>query len=576
MLIGMGGGAASSMATGANTADLDFDSVQRGNAEIERRAQEVIDRCWQLGAGNPILSIHDVGAGGLSNALPELVHGGGAGGTFELREIPSEEPGMSPREIWCNEAQERYVLAIAPSSLAAFRAICERERCPFAVVGTRQCAKRAGGARRALRQHAGRRSARRDPRQAAEDDARRRARRARRCPRSILSAVDLADAIYRVLQLPAVADKTFLVTIGDRTVGGLCSRDPMVGPWQVPVADVAVTLMDYRGLRGRSDGDGRAHAARADRCAGVGPHGGRRSDHQHRGRRHRRDLATSSSRRTGWRPPAIRARTRRSTTPCAPSRIETCVALGVVDPGRQGFDVDAHDVERGRRRARGDGAGVARSCPRSRRVATCARRLTPLLRDRRLRDRAARRRERPPAPRRLRTGAGLRPARQRRAGPRRSVAPGGVLRARATASRRAPRVSRRLPTADCWWRCSRWRSARTAGSTSRSHGDLLPALFAEELGAVVQVRRADAGALMRDAREAGIGAHDRRRAHGQATACAFVRRDRVAVRRVAHRAAPRLVVDHARDAAPARQPGGGRPGIRAHRRRARSAACSRG
>ncbi len=139
MLIGMGGGAASSMATGANTADLDFDSVQRGNAEIERRAQEVIDRCWQLGAANPILSIHDVGAGGLSNALPELVHGGGVGGTFELRAIPSEEPGMSPREIWCNEAQERYVLAIAPADLERFRAICERERCPFAVVGAREC-----------------------------------------------------------------------------------------------------------------------------------------------------------------------------------------------------------------------------------------------------------------------------------------------------------------------------------------------------------------------------------------------------------------------------------------------------
>ena len=141
MLIGMGGGAASSMATGANTADLDFDSVQRGNAEIERRAQEVIDRCWQMGERNPILSIHDVGAGGLSNALPELVHGGGAGGTFDLRAVPSEEPGMSPREIWCNEAQERYVLAIAPEALAAFAAMCERERCPFAVVGR---AKREG------------------------------------------------------------------------------------------------------------------------------------------------------------------------------------------------------------------------------------------------------------------------------------------------------------------------------------------------------------------------------------------------------------------------------------------------
>jgi len=136
MLIGMGGGAASSMATGTNAADLDFDSVQRGNAEIERRAQEVIDRCWQRGEANPILSIHDVGAGGLSNALPELVHGGGVGATFDLRAVPIEEPGMSPREIWCNEAQERYVLAIAPAALPAFAAICERERCPFAVVGT--------------------------------------------------------------------------------------------------------------------------------------------------------------------------------------------------------------------------------------------------------------------------------------------------------------------------------------------------------------------------------------------------------------------------------------------------------
>ncbi len=135
MLIGMGGGAASSMATGANAVDLDFDSVQRGNAEMQRRAQEVIDRCWQMGAGNPILSIHDVGAGGLSNALPELVHGGGKGARFALRAVPSEEPGMSPREIWCNEAQERYVLAIRPTDLPRFRALCERERCPFAVVG---------------------------------------------------------------------------------------------------------------------------------------------------------------------------------------------------------------------------------------------------------------------------------------------------------------------------------------------------------------------------------------------------------------------------------------------------------
>jgi len=251
MLIGMGGGAASSMATGANTADLDFDSVQRGNAEIERRAQEVIDRCWQQGAANPILSIHDVGAGGLSNALPELVHGGGAGGTFDLRAVPSEEPGMAPREIWCNEAQERYVLAIAPASLPDFAALCARERCPFAVVGTANAEGRLVVA---------------DPRFAnapvdvpldvilgkAPRMTRDVRRRARVLPPLDLRGVDVRAAAYRVLQLPCVADKTFLVTIGDRTVGGLCSRDPMVGPWQVPVADVAVTLMDYRGHAGEA------------------------------------------------------------------------------------------------------------------------------------------------------------------------------------------------------------------------------------------------------------------------------------------------------------------------------------
>ena len=178
MLIGMGGGAASSMSTGTNIADLDFDSVQRGNAEIQRRAQEVIDRCWQLGAANPILSIHDVGAGGLSNALPELVHGGGAGATFDLRAIPSEEPGMAPREIWCNEAQERYVLAIRAEDRDRFAAICERERCPFAVVGTATDARTARRRRSAFRQSAGRHGSRHAARQAAEDDARRRPRRA--------------------------------------------------------------------------------------------------------------------------------------------------------------------------------------------------------------------------------------------------------------------------------------------------------------------------------------------------------------------------------------------------------------
>ncbi len=251
MLIGMGGGAASSMATGTNTADLDFDSVQRGNPEIQRRAQEVIDRCWQLRDANPILSIHDVGAGGLSNALPELVHGGGAGARLDLRAVPSEERGMAPREIWCNEAQERYVLAIRAEDLVKFRAICERERCPFAVVGTATTARQLAVADphfgnvpvdMSLDVLLGK------PPRMMRDVV----RRARRLVPLDLAGVTVKDAAYRVLQLPAVADKTFLVTIGDRTVGGLCARDPMVGPWQVPVADVAVTLMDFDGYAGEA------------------------------------------------------------------------------------------------------------------------------------------------------------------------------------------------------------------------------------------------------------------------------------------------------------------------------------
>ncbi|HQR09733.1 MAG TPA: phosphoribosylformylglycinamidine synthase [Casimicrobiaceae bacterium] len=251
LLIGMGGGAASSMATGVNTADLDFDSVQRGNAEIERRAQEVIDRCWQLGEHNPILSLHDVGAGGLSNALPELVHGGGVGGTFDLRAVPSEEPGMSPREIWCNEAQERYVLAILPETLAEFEALCARERCPFAVVGRAN----AEGRLEVTDPHF-----RNKPVDVPLDVILGKPPMMTRDVwhvAKVLQPLDLAgvtvrDAAYRVLRFPAVADKTFLVTIGDRTVGGLCSRDPMVGPWQVPVADVAVTLMDFEGFAGEA------------------------------------------------------------------------------------------------------------------------------------------------------------------------------------------------------------------------------------------------------------------------------------------------------------------------------------
>ncbi|MEO8144688.1 MAG: phosphoribosylformylglycinamidine synthase [Betaproteobacteria bacterium] len=251
MLIGMGGGAASSMRVGANSADLDFDSVQRGNAEIQRRAQEVIDRCWQLGAANPVLSIHDVGAGGLSNAMPELVYGAGRGAKLALRAVPSEDGGMSPREIWCNEAQERYVLAIAPQSLQAFTAICERERCPFAVLGTASSDGKLVVEDSLLKEKPvdidlsivlGK------PPKMLRDVK----RIAPALPALSLDGIELKEAAYRVLRHPAVADKTFLIAIGDRTVGGLCSRDPFVGPWQVPVADCAVTLLDYDGYAGEA------------------------------------------------------------------------------------------------------------------------------------------------------------------------------------------------------------------------------------------------------------------------------------------------------------------------------------
>ncbi len=251
MLIGMGGGSASSMSTGANTADLDFDSVQRGNAEIQRRAQEVIDRCWALGEGNPILSLHDVGAGGLSNALPELVHGSGRGARVDLRAAPSEEPGMTPREVWCNEAQERYVLAIAPERLAEFRALCERERCPFAVVGTA-----TGDQSLQVRDPLLRTTPVDMELPALLGKPPRMTRDVRRLTPALrpftAEGIELGEALRRVLRHPAVADKTFLVTIGDRTVGGLCARDPMVGPWQVPVADCATTLLSFEGYAGEA------------------------------------------------------------------------------------------------------------------------------------------------------------------------------------------------------------------------------------------------------------------------------------------------------------------------------------
>ena len=254
MLIGLGGGAASSMDTGSNDSSLDFNSVQRGNPEIERRAQEVIDRCWQLGAANPIIAIHDVGAGGLSNAFPELVNDAGRGAVFKLRDVPLEEHGLTPLQIWCNEAQERYVLSVLPENIDTFSALCERERCPFAVVGTatddghlqvRDDLYGDNPVDLPLNVLLGK-----PPKTTRRDETVKQPENAKTgfsgCQ------IDLKEAAYRVLHLPAVAAKNFLITIGDRSVGGLTARDQMVGRYQTPVADCAVTMMGFDTYRGEA------------------------------------------------------------------------------------------------------------------------------------------------------------------------------------------------------------------------------------------------------------------------------------------------------------------------------------
>ena len=251
MRIGMGGSAASSMATGSNTADLDFDSVQRGNPEMERRAQEVINSCWQLGEMNPILSIHDVGAGGLSNAFPEITNDAKRGAIFDLRKVPLEESGMAPKEIWSNESQERYVLAIAPESLPLFQYFCERERCLFAVVGT-------ATEERQLKviDPLNNNSPVDMPMNVLLGKPPKMHRQVEHLKRDLpaidLTGIELKVAAERVLSLPTVADKSFLITIGDRTVGAMSVRDQMVGPWQVPVADCAVTAMSLEGHLGEA------------------------------------------------------------------------------------------------------------------------------------------------------------------------------------------------------------------------------------------------------------------------------------------------------------------------------------
>ena len=251
MLIGLGGGAASSMASGTSCEHLDFASVQRGNPEMQRRCQEVIDRCVALGKNNPILSIHDVGAGGISNAIPEIIHDAGRGGKFELRTVPNDEPGMAPMEIWCNEAQERYVLAIAEERLAVFRELCERERAVYALVGTATVDQQllVGDSlfdnypvNLPMNVLLGK------PPKMLRDVHHQTFHK----PEIKLEGIELPEAVERVLTLPAVASKAFLITIGDRSITGMVARDQMVGPWQVPVADVAVTLTDYVGYTGEA------------------------------------------------------------------------------------------------------------------------------------------------------------------------------------------------------------------------------------------------------------------------------------------------------------------------------------
>ncbi|NKF23894.1 phosphoribosylformylglycinamidine synthase [Solimonas marina] len=251
MLIGLGGGAASSMATGASSAELDFASVQRANPELERRCQEVVDACWALGDDNPILSIHDVGAGGISNALPELVHNDDRGGRFQLRDVQAADPALSPMEIWCNESQERYVIAIRAEHVEHFAALCTRERCPYAVVGTATAEQQL-----VVEDALGTQPAVDMPMPVLLGKPPRMSRSSTRAasdfPALDTAAIDLADAAQRVLRLPAVASKSFLITIGDRTVGGLTVRDQMVGPWQVPVADCAVTATGFEAITGEA------------------------------------------------------------------------------------------------------------------------------------------------------------------------------------------------------------------------------------------------------------------------------------------------------------------------------------
>ena len=573
MLIGMGGGAASSMATGANTADLDFDSVQRGNAEIQRRAQEVIDRCWQLGAANPILSIHDVGAGGLSNAFPELVHGGGAGARSTCARFLPRNRACRRARSGATKRRSATCSRSAPPISSASAALCERERCPFAVVGRATRDDRLVVADPQFGNRAGRHGPRRAARQAAEDDARRRARAAQTARRSISRSITIKEAAYRVLQVPAVADKTFLVTIGDRTVGGLCSRDPMVGPWQVPVADVAVTLMDFDGYAGEAMAIGeRTPLALIDAPAsGRMAVGEAITNIAAAGIAQLSDIKLSAN----WMAPAGHPGEDAALYDTVRAvAMELCPALGISIPvGKDSMSM--------RTTWREGGVDKAVTAPLSLIVSAFApvpdarRTLTPQL----ALDAGATTLlwidlgGGPAAPRRLGAGAGLRATRRRCAGSRRSGAARSVLRddPGAASRRHAARVSRHR----------RRRAVRDAGRdgvrvalrpddrrSMPSACDPLAALFAEELGAVVQVR---ARRREPSCGEGSPSADSWRIAVGVPTADARIRivmPDKHAARRIAHRPPSRVVGDDACNAAAARQPARRRPGIRPHSRRA--------
>ena len=364
MLIGLGGGAASSVAGGDSSAELDFASVQRDNAEMERRCQQVIDACWMRGDKNPIVSVHDVGAGGLSNAIPEILNDSGVGGAIELRKIPSADPQLSPMQIWCNEAQERYVLGLKQADVAEFEAMCERERCPFAVVGTVTAERKLQTHRFDNSRSAIRVISSSTCRWTCCSASRRKciATRSARAKRMDLvpdlDGILLEAAIKRVLRQPAVGSKSFLITIGDRTVGGLCSRDPMVGPWQVPVADCAVTLSDFDGYAGEAMAMGERTplavlSAPASARMAVGEaitNLASAAIDDHRRNQTFRELDGRGQ----------RAGRRRETVRCRASRRHgTLSTIKHFHSGRQGFAVDADRLAAGRPPAQDGGAGVA-------------------------------------------------------------------------------------------------------------------------------------------------------------------------------------------------------------------------